>query len=384
MSSSSLIQAIAIDKPSDYRAKVEQVLATEANLIDKPNEDGFTALHMACMRGDKELVARLLRQGAKLNNSNSGTTPLHVASVFGYSQIVTMLLAHLSSKPELIALLEAKDRVFGNTALHYATLKGSTKIATILLDNGANPNSINFLGHSILNYAANYCMQLVTPLITNYKADTSYAFAQANMASIVKTQQAIAGNFTQQLSFAPIVTATALQHNQAWLSLTPNLVQDMLINLQDCLGIPELAVRSTARRAKRGFFIMFGREIIQPDRDSFTSKIISLSSGAPALRIFVDLGNRLIVHSMEEKEIKPNHFSLLTSSSKSVYVSVKARELLSKNIYLEKQLQQVLAVEKRRTAERRDKRLYHIQREERIAHKKKSSKNRVTKVTQPA
>jgi len=56
------------------------------------NANGWSALHYAVMNGDTELVLYLIRYGAKVNKASAeGSTPLFLAKMEGYDEIVEIL-----------------------------------------------------------------------------------------------------------------------------------------------------------------------------------------------------------------------------------------------------------------------------------------------------
>src|SRR5258706_6003708 len=123
----------------------------------------------AAMKGDRERVRELLKQGADVGASHGdGMTPLHWAAERGDAELADMLLyaganagavtrigqytpLHLAAKtasvPVVEALLEAGANVSartttsGVTALHLAASAGSAEVATILIDHGADVNA---------------------------------------------------------------------------------------------------------------------------------------------------------------------------------------------------------------------------------------------------
>jgi ankyrin repeat protein len=128
-----------------------------------------TALHVAALYGKTEVVRMLLSRGADVNAPNSiGVTPLKVAVQNGYHQIAVILI---SAGADPNAKLQRKEgdtlltgdgvlhgvrsvetatalfyagvtgiddpNVFGRTALHVAIVNGYVDVAICLLDKGA-------------------------------------------------------------------------------------------------------------------------------------------------------------------------------------------------------------------------------------------------------
>jgi uncharacterized protein len=97
-----------------------------------PRGDGMTALHIAAQRGDADLAAMLIYAGA---NASAVTrigsyTALHVASQSGSVPVVEALL-------NAGADVKARTTTTGVTPLHLAAEAGSSAVITALLDHGA-------------------------------------------------------------------------------------------------------------------------------------------------------------------------------------------------------------------------------------------------------
>ena len=106
------------------------------------DKSGNTALHFAVSNGHFEATRMLLERGADVNSQNDkGLTPLQRASRGmwkGYLDIIRLLLDHG-------AKLTARDNS-GNTALHFAVSGGPPRTAHMLLERGADVNSQNNKG----------------------------------------------------------------------------------------------------------------------------------------------------------------------------------------------------------------------------------------------
>jgi ankyrin repeat protein len=63
--------------------------------INEQNEEGWTPLHIACWKGQVDLVRELLLHGANVNiKNNLGCIPLHYACVAGHLEIVKLLITN--------------------------------------------------------------------------------------------------------------------------------------------------------------------------------------------------------------------------------------------------------------------------------------------------
>jgi ankyrin repeat protein len=67
--------------------------------IDAQNEEGNTALHIACIWHRKEIVKLLLEKGADIEIKNyNGHTALSTACFLRYKEIITLLEKHAANK----------------------------------------------------------------------------------------------------------------------------------------------------------------------------------------------------------------------------------------------------------------------------------------------
>jgi len=131
--------------------------------VNYRSRDGNTVLHWACYSGKVRVVKSLLENCAKANSLNDlGSTPLMVAVRYGNNDIVKALvqskvdvniLSHHGKNALTMAvccnqyescalLLSVGAKIQDCTLAQCAYLKESKSIAVLLLENGANPNSI--------------------------------------------------------------------------------------------------------------------------------------------------------------------------------------------------------------------------------------------------
>jgi len=103
------------------------------------------ALFAAIRANDTVAVERLLDKGAEVNaeEPESGNTPLHIAAMFGYVDIVNLLLKNDDANVDATA----PD---GNTPLHIAAMFRNVEIVDLLLKNGANVNATDSKGNTPL------------------------------------------------------------------------------------------------------------------------------------------------------------------------------------------------------------------------------------------
>jgi len=104
--------------------------------VSAPQGDGMTALHHAAERGDAAMVEMLVYAGANVGAMTriGQYTPLHVASQSGSAAVVRALLKAGASAT-------ARTTTTGVTPLHLAASSGNAEIVKMLLDAGADANA---------------------------------------------------------------------------------------------------------------------------------------------------------------------------------------------------------------------------------------------------
>jgi ankyrin repeat protein len=111
--------------------KLNEILQTNPKLVNVPDYDGNTTLHLAAMRGHAEAAHFLLDQGANVNATNNvAMTPLHLAAKEGFVDVVKVLL---TGKPKL----DIRDSR-GWTPLTWAEQAKHDDIANLLRDAGGH------------------------------------------------------------------------------------------------------------------------------------------------------------------------------------------------------------------------------------------------------
>jgi hypothetical protein len=125
--------AFAIE--SDNKKVIGYLLTCEDIDINHPGTDGTTGLHTAASKGNLAALSLLLAKDADPNTvDHQRSTPLISAAIFGHSEIVQPLLAHLKKSSQL----NWQDRR-GYIALTYAAVAGHATIVRLLLKHGADP-----------------------------------------------------------------------------------------------------------------------------------------------------------------------------------------------------------------------------------------------------
>ena len=108
----------------------------------------------AAADGDLNAVRNELENQVSVDaKAECGLTPLHVATLFGQSEVAHLLLSSGAD----VSLTDGK----GNTALHMAAFLGRTDIVRVLLKSGADPTVRNKLGfNSVDNVAVRWSLDL--------------------------------------------------------------------------------------------------------------------------------------------------------------------------------------------------------------------------------
>ena len=125
------------------------------NICDKHNE---TLLHYAAQENRYDVAAMLMKKKIDLfTQSITGQTALHIATYHNYPEFIALLLSYaIELEGTGIAhaksiLLEKKD-MDGSTALMIAVIENKTSIAHDLINNGADINTRNKYGHTLLHF----------------------------------------------------------------------------------------------------------------------------------------------------------------------------------------------------------------------------------------
>ncbi|XP_064187229.1 ankyrin repeat domain-containing protein 12-like isoform X1 [Anguilla rostrata] len=114
--------------------------------INKRNERGETALHMAAIRGDVKQVKELIRLGADVNVKDfAGWTPLHEACNLGHYDVAKVLIA-TGAEVNTQGLDD-------DTPLHDASSSGHKEIVRLLVQHGGNPFQANNRGERPVDVA---------------------------------------------------------------------------------------------------------------------------------------------------------------------------------------------------------------------------------------
>ena len=169
-------------------SKVRELLKNGTD-VNSTNAEGWSALHLA-VKANKPAIVKELLSHKKINMNPTlpvdsvftdtdtkwyadGQTPLLLASYYGYSDIVTMLLSYGAD-------ILAKDTIDDAMAIHIASAKGYYKVVEAILDSAAARNSkIDIVnagdntGTTPLMWAAMNNQVTVISILIKYKANVN-------------------------------------------------------------------------------------------------------------------------------------------------------------------------------------------------------------------
>ena len=105
-----------------------------------------TGLQWAAINGNLQIVAILLKAGAKIDaRDNLGNTPLIYAADHDHLELAKLLL-------DVGAAIDSQDKN-GMTPLMLGARNGQIEIVRTLLARGANPNKSDFTGRDAVGWA---------------------------------------------------------------------------------------------------------------------------------------------------------------------------------------------------------------------------------------
>jgi Ankyrin repeats (3 copies)/Cytochrome c554 and c-prime/Ankyrin repeat len=150
-------------KRGDYHA-VHRLIEDSPEVIGATDEDGYTALHWAGIRGHWRIFTELIAAGAPVDVAGGdGGTPLHWACHHDRADMVVLLL-DAGADPAV------RNR-WGRTALHVAARRGCSSVARLLLERGADPGSVTREGWTPLHVAAMSGQDDLIPILVAGGAD---------------------------------------------------------------------------------------------------------------------------------------------------------------------------------------------------------------------
>lgn len=132
-------------KNGDLEA-VQSILGEDPSRLGAVDDQKYTPLHWACIRGQWDVAKFLIEKGADLNAvGGDGGTPLNWAVHNDNVEMIKLLV-------DRGAGLNQRNR-WGMTELHTAIWRGNLNVADYLLDRGSDPSIETNEGWTALHYA---------------------------------------------------------------------------------------------------------------------------------------------------------------------------------------------------------------------------------------
>ena len=129
--------------------------------MQEPDEQGNTALHLAALGKNSEMIKVLMAKISVKRINKEGMTPLHIAAGNGIIEGVRALLVNEDAK----SIINLED-ISGRAPLLLASSSGSKDVVSLLLRNGASLRCRNKYNESALHFCARFGHASVISLLT--------------------------------------------------------------------------------------------------------------------------------------------------------------------------------------------------------------------------
>ena len=139
--------------------ELKEATKNNADLINKKNDAGYSALTLACYYGNHEVAKYLIERVKDINAGSDYGTPLMAASVKGDTELVKLLLKKNAN-------VDTPDPN-GTTALHYAIIFKFEEIAELLAKANAKSDLKDNRGKTALDYAKLLGNEKIIKLLTS-------------------------------------------------------------------------------------------------------------------------------------------------------------------------------------------------------------------------
>mmetsp|Transcript_5739 Transcript_5739/g.17271 ORF Transcript_5739/g.17271 Transcript_5739/m.17271 type:complete len:857 (-) Transcript_5739:659-3229(-) len=189
---------------AEVSALLEAKLESVAAILEAPDENGFTALHLAAWFGHLEICAQLLAAGATVDcRSAAGETPLQLAVCRSHCEVAELLLRDG-------AAVDAQDEE-GNSAVHNCCRRGDVRILELLLEYGSGVSSLGLTNLYLDSPLHTACyagrVEILTYVLGNPHLDVRTVLKEENVFSETTLHAAAT------CGRSPLLVATLLQHS---------------------------------------------------------------------------------------------------------------------------------------------------------------------------
>jgi hypothetical protein len=159
----SMTDIVDAAKRGDAHA-VHKLLESDPNAAAARDDNGYSALHWAAIRGHWRIFTELVEAGASMSAAgDDGSTPLHWTCHHERADMVGLLI-DAGAEPNV------NDR-WGQTPLHVAARRGCREVAELLISRGADPNARTHEGWTPLHVASRSGHERLVRLLLAYGAD---------------------------------------------------------------------------------------------------------------------------------------------------------------------------------------------------------------------
>ncbi len=125
--------------------QAKELVKSNPKVVNEHNKDGFTALILACYRGNNEVAKFLVENGSDINGNSDMGTPLMASVVKGNNEMATFLI----KKKANLNLADAN----GMTALIYGVQFQNIEVLELLLKNKADQSHKDKQGKTAFEHA---------------------------------------------------------------------------------------------------------------------------------------------------------------------------------------------------------------------------------------
>ena len=205
-----LLEAVSKNNIDDVKSLLDN---GAYELINNRNIDGNTALIIASIKGNKNIVILLLDNGAEIDiKNNNGNTALMLASNYGHKDIVELLLDNGAN-------YNIVNHGIQNTALMMASNNGHADVVQLLLNKGSDPNKINEEGTTALMIASYNGYTDIVKLLLENGSNTKKGYMQMLWS---KPKKPANPNLKDIHGRTALMLATNKGHNNIVNLLSPN------------------------------------------------------------------------------------------------------------------------------------------------------------------
>ncbi|XP_054709757.1 ankyrin repeat domain-containing protein 50-like isoform X2 [Uloborus diversus] len=136
--------------------EIQILLEESLSILDEPITKGLRLLHYAAFQRDFDALCLLLQLGADPNlMDEAGYTPLHICAEKGYNELIELLvefgarIRFTELNPNDEAHGDPPRATIADEPLRLAIRNEEHETVQLLLEHGANPNALYYLGHEI-------------------------------------------------------------------------------------------------------------------------------------------------------------------------------------------------------------------------------------------